>query len=135
MSVRNSEQPTKARADEDGATVEIFFTASDTFLSLNDLSESDVGDYAIVQPTYRVAPIDSQSVVASAATVTRVVGNSLVYVVTEDGGPLVFTPDNISGYEGQPLKEIGIREGTKVDVQVGPWGQSLSAPKERKSGV
>lgn len=71
----------------------------------------------------------SPSVPSEQATVTRVVGNDLVYVVTEQSGVLVFTPDKIKGYSGQLLKHIGIREGAKIDVVLDPLRHSvLSVP-------
>src|SRR6185437_5431158 len=59
------------------------------------------------------------------ATVTRIVGNTLVYVVVQDRGPFVFTPDKIKGYRGEPLKDYGITVGANVDVTVDPARHSV----------
>jgi hypothetical protein len=47
-------------------------------------------------------------------TVTRVVGNDLFYVTSPQLGSMVLTPDRIVGYEGEPLKKVGVVEGALV---------------------
>jgi hypothetical protein len=58
-------------------------------------------------------------------TITRVVGDDLIYVLTDTQSPFVFTPDKIHGYKGQHLKEIGIREGLKVSVTTDRSGRTM----------
>lgn len=55
-----------------------------------------------------------QQLEEATGTVTRVVGNDLFYVSSPQFGPMVVTPDRIFGYEGEPLKKIGVVEGASV---------------------
>jgi hypothetical protein len=65
-------------------------------------------------------------------TITRVVGDDLVYVVTEAQVPFVFTPDKIHGYRGQHLKAIGVTEGSKVRVTIDATGHTTFTVAENR---
>jgi hypothetical protein len=53
----------------------------------------------------------------TSAVVVRVVGDSLGYVTTRDESrTFAFVPAAIAGYSGESLAELGIREGTAVNV-------------------
>jgi hypothetical protein len=84
-------------------------------------------DFLVSGPVVRRYTLDPipPGHVSHAAIVTRVVGNTLVYVTTKDVGTLVFTPDKIKGYRGEPLKNFGIQEGATVDLTLDPERYSV----------
>jgi hypothetical protein len=89
-------------------------------------------DALVVTPATGQLALSSGPPLCSIATVTRVVGNDLVYVVTDDDGPAVFTPDKISGYKGEPLKQLGIREGARIDVTLDDDHRSVIAVETKR---
>jgi len=93
--------------------------------------ESEVMQQRQIRPEPETV-VEPDAPLEQVATVTRVVGNDLVYAIIEGIGLLVFTPDKIKGYKGEPLKLIGIVKGAQIEVTVDRVSQVVLAVEEKE---
>jgi hypothetical protein len=48
--------------------------------------------------------------------IVRVVGDSMAYVKTLSGDAFAFSAEDIQGYHGEPLRDLGVLPGAQVEL-------------------
>ena len=67
---------------------------------------------------------------AMIGSISRINDFGLCEVRSDDGARTSFTLDKLQGYGGQPLKEIGLRVGVAVRLEMDAEGRVASARVE-----